>query len=107
MTGRSKKLTAALKVAVVDCLACGESPSAIVEMLKRDHGIEISRQAVEYYDPTRPNGRNLSPALKELFNARRAAFLAGDAEMSAEDRARRTAALGRIARSEMRAGNTP
>jgi hypothetical protein len=100
------KLNAALRIDVVRRLARCEPPAAIAEWLQRVHGIEMTRQAVEYYDRSSSHGRKLSQMYATLFEEERARFLAENKERSAAELARSTAVLERLARREMRAGNT-
>lgn len=42
-------------------------PQQVVEAVKQEYKIEITRQQVALYDPTKVAGRNLSKKLKDLF----------------------------------------
>ena len=50
---KDHKLTDPLKTRVVTWLALDERPTDIARRLKREHGIDISRKAISYYDPRR------------------------------------------------------
>ena len=63
-----------VKIFIVQSLACFETPLQVVEAVKQDFNIEITRQQVAVYDPTKVAGRNLSKKLKELFERTRKDF---------------------------------
>lgn len=63
-----------VKMFIVQSLACFETPQQVVEAVKQEYGIEITRQQVALYDPTKVAGRNLSKKLKELFDSTRKNF---------------------------------
>ncbi|OOV81411.1 DUF2280 domain-containing protein [Acinetobacter sp. ANC 5600] len=60
-----------VKMFIVQSLACFETPQQVVEAVKQDYKIEITRQQVALYDPTKVAGRNLSKKLKDLFKRTR------------------------------------
>ena len=60
---------------IVQRLARHETPSQVARAVKEDFQLELSRQRVEYYDPTSRAGAALDPSLKALFEETRAAFL--------------------------------
>lgn len=63
-----------VKMFIVQSLACFETPQQVVEAVKQDYKIEITRQQVALYDPTKVAGRNLSKNLAKLFHATREEF---------------------------------
>lgn len=63
-----------VKMFIVQSLACFETPQQVVEAVKQDYKIEITRQQVALYDPTKVAGRNLSKKLKDLFEQTRKDF---------------------------------
>lgn len=63
-----------VKMFIVQSLACFETPQQVVEAVKQEYNIEITRQQVALYDPTKVAGRNLSKKLKDLFEHSRKAF---------------------------------
>lgn len=63
-----------VKMFIVQSLACFETPQQVVEAVKQEYEIEITRQQVALYDPTKVAGRNLSKKLKELFERTRKDF---------------------------------
>ena len=63
-----------VKMFIVQSLACFETPQQVVEAVKQEYKIEITRQQVALYDPTKVAGRNLSKKLKDLFERTRKDF---------------------------------
>ncbi|QNH50362.1 DUF2280 domain-containing protein [Acinetobacter venetianus] len=63
-----------VKMFIVQSLACFDTPQQVVEAVKQEYKLEISRQQVALYDPTKVAGRNLSKKLKDLFNRTRKDF---------------------------------
>ena len=63
-----------IKIFIVQSLACFETPQQVVEAVKQEYKIEITRQQVALYDPTKVAGRNLSKKLTELFYQTRKDF---------------------------------
>ncbi|GAA5184505.1 hypothetical protein GCM10023345_15290 [Acinetobacter kookii] len=63
-----------VKMFIVQSLACFETPQQVVEAVKQEYKIEITRQQVALYDPTKVAGRNLSKKLKDLFHQKRKEF---------------------------------
>lgn len=64
-----------VKLALVRAQACFDTPSQAAEAVKQEFGIDVPRQQVAMYDPTKPSGRKLSKKLAEVFHATRKAFL--------------------------------
>ena len=63
-----------VKMFIVQSLACFETPQQVVEAVKQEYNLEITRQQVALYDPTKVAGRNLSKKLKDLFEHSRKTF---------------------------------
>ncbi|WP_333667930.1 DUF2280 domain-containing protein [Acinetobacter guillouiae] len=63
-----------IKIFIVQSLACFETPQQVADAVKQEFGIEIERQQVSAYDPTKSMGKNLSKKLKELFDRTRKDF---------------------------------
>jgi hypothetical protein len=69
------KLTEPMQLAIVKALACYDTPTEVVEQMKNDFGVTITRQQVAKYDPTKAAGEKVSPKLRAVFDAARATFL--------------------------------
>ncbi|OTG81815.1 hypothetical protein B9T31_14925 [Acinetobacter sp. ANC 4558] len=63
-----------VKIFIVQSLACFETPQQVADAVKQEFNIEVQRQQVALYDPTKATGRNLSKKLKELFHKTRSDF---------------------------------
>ena len=63
-----------VKIFIVQSLACFDTPQQVADAVKQEFGIEIERQQVSAYDPTKPTGKNLSKKLKDLFTRTREDF---------------------------------
>lgn len=63
-----------IKIFIVQSLACFETPQQVADTVKQEFKIEVSRQQVSLYDPTKYVGRNLSKKLKDLFEQTRRDF---------------------------------
>lgn len=63
-----------VKAFIVQSLACFDTPSQVVESVKKEFGLTIPRQQVESHDPTKANGRGLAQKWVDMFNATRERF---------------------------------
>ncbi len=86
-----------VKTFVVQALACFDTPSEVAKAVKVEFSVEISRQAVEAYDPTKRAGKGLSQGYREIFEATRKTFLEDTADIAVSHRAVRLRTLQRMA----------
>ncbi|HDI2987387.1 TPA: DUF2280 domain-containing protein [Acinetobacter baumannii] len=63
------------KLFIVQSLAVFNTPQETVSLVKEEFDIDVSRQQVESYDPTKFAGRDLSKELKEIFEKTREEYL--------------------------------
>ncbi|HEO1823318.1 TPA: DUF2280 domain-containing protein [Acinetobacter baumannii] len=63
-----------VKIFIVQALACRDTPQEVVENVKQEFDVEISRSQCQAYDPTKYSGRNLSQKYVELFEKTREEF---------------------------------
>lgn len=63
-----------VKAFIIQSLACYDTPSQVVEAVKKEYGITITRQQAESHDPTKASGKTLAKKWVELFNATRERF---------------------------------
>lgn len=56
-----------VKAFIVQGLATYMAPSEVVEAVKKEFGLEITRQQVASYDPSKAAGLNLAKKWKDLF----------------------------------------
>lgn len=101
------KLSDEAKTYVVQALACFETPSEVAEAVNREFGVEITKQSVEKYDPTKVAGANVAKRWRQLFEATRKAFLEDTATIAISHRAVRLKALQRMAEKAERMKNYP
>lgn len=66
-----------VKIFIVQSLACRDTPQDVMESVKQEFDVVITRSQCQAYDPTKYQGRNLSPKFKELFEKTRKDFDAG------------------------------
>ena len=85
-----------VKIFIVQSLACFETPQQVVEAVKQEFNIEILRQQVALYDPTKSTGRNLSKKLKDLFHKTRSDFKTNIYDIPLANKAVRLAELQKI-----------
>ncbi len=99
------KLSVEVQTFVVQSLACFDSPSTVVAAVKKEYGEEITRQAVEGYDPNKKAGASLAERWKALFEETRKAFLEDTSQIAISHRAVRLRALQRMAEKAETQGN--
>lgn len=94
-----------VKIFMVQAAACFDPPSVVSESVKREFGLEISRQHVETYDPTKKAGKNLGKKLRAIFEETRKSFLEDTSQVAISHRAVRLRALNRMAGRAEERGN--
>ena len=100
-------LPQAAKAHIAQRLARFDSPSAVAASVKDLFGIEITRQGVEAYDPTKRAGRSLTPEYAAAFMAERNAFLADTVSAGIASRVVRLRNLDRMCGRAKAMGNFP
>lgn len=95
-----------VKMALVQALACFDTPTQAAEVVAQEFGVKVDRAQVAKYDPTKPAGKNLSKKLQAVFEATRKAFLEETATIPLAQQAFRLRALQKeLVRAQAR-GNT-
>lgn len=94
-----------VKTFIVQSLACFDTPSVVVEAVRKEFGATIARQSVEGYDPTKKAGSNLAEKWRLLFVETRKTFLEDTAAIAISHRAVRLRALQRMADKAEDRGN--
>lgn len=94
---------------IVALLASFLSPTEVIEALREEfkddfQGATLTRQSIEFYDPTKVAGRKLSEELKALFNASREEYLSGVENIGIAHKVYRLERLHRMAERLERAG---
>lgn len=90
-------LRSEIKAYIVQALACFDTPTQVAEAVKREFGIEVSRQQCESHDPTKYAGQKLGQKWVDLFNLCRERFRNETADIPIANRAYRLRGLGRMA----------
>lgn len=85
-----------VKAFIVQSLACFDTPSQVVESVKKEFGLTIPRQQVESHDPTKANGRGLAQKWVDMFNATRTRFQNEISDIPIANKAYRLRALDRM-----------
>lgn len=99
------KLTIEVQRFVVQCLACFDSPSVVAETVRKEFGLQVTKQAIEGYDPTKRAGAGLAERWRMLFEETRKAFLEDTSKIAISHRAVRLRALQRMAEKAEGMGN--
>ncbi|MBJ8812656.1 DUF2280 domain-containing protein [Citrobacter koseri] len=86
-----------VKAFIVQSLACFDTPSQVVESVKKEFGLSITRQQVESHDPTKANGRGLAQKWADMFNATRERFQIEISDIPIANKAYRLRVLDRMA----------
>lgn len=86
-----------VKAFIVQSLACFDTPSQVVESVKIEFGLSITRQQVESHDPTKANGRGLAQKWADMFNATRERFQNEISDIPIANKAYRLRVLDRMA----------
>ena len=94
-----------VKTFIVQSLACFDTPSVVVDAVRKEFGATITRQSVEGYDPTKKAGSNLAEKWRLLFVETRKTFLEDTASIAISHRAVRLRALQRMADKAENSGN--
>ncbi|WP_342242652.1 DUF2280 domain-containing protein [Ensifer sp. OTU672] len=94
-----------VKTFIVQSLACFDTPSVVVEAVRKEFGATITRQSVEGYDPTKKAGSKLADKWRMLFEETRKTFLEDTASIAISHRAVRLRALQRMADKAETQGN--
>lgn len=86
-----------VKAFIVQSLACFDTPSQVVDAVKKEFGITVTRQQVESHDPTKANGKGLAQKWVDMFNDTRERFQKEISDIPIANKAYRLRALNRMA----------
>lgn len=67
-------LSVNVKRYIVQALACFDTPTEVSKAVKEEYGLDVPRQQISKYDPTKVMGQGLSKELRQLFEETRAKF---------------------------------
>lgn len=99
------RLTEDVKLFIVQRLACFESLPAVVQSVKEEFGLDVTRQAIQAYDPSKSQAKNMSKKLKAIFEETRKKFLDDTSAIPISHKAVRLATLQRLVDNAERRGN--
>jgi hypothetical protein len=99
------KLSDEVKAFIIQSLACFDGLAVVVAAVKREYGIEISKQLCESHDPTKKAGAKLGERWRVLFDETRKSFLEDTSTIAISHRAVRLRALQRMADKAETQGN--
>lgn len=86
-----------VKAFIIQSLACFDTPSQVVESVKKEFGLTISRQQAEAHDPTKASSKGLAKKWIEMFHATRERFQNEIADIPIANKAYRLRVLDRMA----------
>lgn len=101
----NRKLTVEQQTFIVQAQACFDTPATVVKAVKEEFKIEVSRQLVEMYDPTKRCAERLGKRWRELFAETRKTFLEDTSKIGISHKAVRLRALDRMAARAEQQGN--
>ena len=96
-----------VKAFIVQGLATYMMPSEVAEAVKKEFDLEITRQQVSSYDPTKASGMNLTKKWKDLFKQFRDDFNSDIQAIPIANKAYRLNMLDRMARDAEKSKNRP
>jgi hypothetical protein len=101
------KLDDTIRAFIVTQLAAYEYPGDVMAMVRKEYGIEVTRQTIEGYDPTKVAGERLSEKWRVRFFKAREAFKNDTTDIPTCNKAVRLRYLDEEVRKARRKGNTP
>lgn len=96
-----------VKAFIVQGLATYMMPSEVAEAVKKEFNLEITRQQVSSYDPTKASGMNLAQKWRDLFKQFRDDFNNDIQAIPIANKAYRLNMLDRMARDAEKSKNRP
>lgn len=96
-----------VKLFIVQALACFDTPSVVVESVKEEFGIVVTRFQVIAYDPTKANGQRLSKKWVDEFHKVREEFRVKTEEIAISNKASRLRRLDRMSNKAESKNNIP
>lgn len=100
-------LTNEVKAFIVQGLATYMTATQVADAVNEEYQIEITRQAVSRYDPTKLSGQTLSDELKELFFSCRKTFQEDLQAIPIANKAYRLSLLNDMAIDALKSKNRP
>lgn len=100
-------LSEAAKRFIVQALACYDTPTQVAEAVKEEFGIDVPRNQVGQYDPTKASGKKLAKKWRVMFDDTRKLFREQTGEIPIAQRAYRLRKMGQIATKAEQMRNLP
>ncbi|EOK2753235.1 DUF2280 domain-containing protein [Escherichia coli] len=89
-------LSTEVKAFIVQSLACYETPAKVIELVKENFKVVVTRQQVSAYDPANAMAKSLSQKWIDLFNTTRSRFQTEITDIPIANKAYRLRALDRM-----------
>lgn len=89
-------LSTEVKAFIVQSLACYETPAKVIELVKENFKVTVTRQQVSAYDPANAMAKSLSQKWVDLFNSTRTRFQTEITDIPIANKAYRLRALDRM-----------
>jgi len=89
-------LSTEVKAFIVQSLACFEPPTKVIELVKAEFNVQVSRQQVSQYSPGNAMAAKLSQKWIDLFESTRARFQTEIADIPIANKAYRLRTLDRM-----------
>ena len=86
-----------VKAFIIQSLACFDTPSQVVESVKKEFGLTISRQQAEAHDPAKASSKGLAKKWIEMFLTTRERFLTETSDIPIANKSYRLRVLDRMA----------
>ncbi|WP_414461806.1 DUF2280 domain-containing protein [Hyphomicrobium sp. DY-1] len=94
---KQRQLSDEVKAFIVMNLAAFEPPSVVIDLVKQEFGIVVSKQSVSGYDPKTKTGQRMSAKWKVLFEKARKDFKESTDDIPLASKAVRVRTLNRMA----------
>lgn len=89
-------LSTEVKAFIVQSLACFEPPTKVIDLVKQEFGVDVSRQQVSQYSPGNAMAANLSKKWVDLFKSTRERFQSEISDIPIANKAYRLRVLDRM-----------
>lgn len=89
-------LSTEVKAFIVQSLACYDTPAKVIELVKENFRVTVTRQQVSAYDPANAMAKSLSQKWVELFNTTRTRFQTEITDIPIANKAYRLRTLDRM-----------
>lgn len=99
-------LNGAIKVFIVERLACFDTPTEVAAAVKQAFKVEVSLQQLTAYNPKLAAGQRLSQTLKDVFDETRKKFLADTSDIAISHKAYRLRVLDQQLVTAVKSKNT-